>query len=215
MVSWMRLALSVAVTALCFASLPAAGSAQRPPQPVDVRWARAIVVRSADLSKDWTVSPPATDAGYVQTVGGCRDVPNAGLPSGLAYAFADGPNLGLESVDSYACVYPTARQASAFAQAFARSFTRNLGTKSYTKGKLRGTSVSVEPHPIPGAPSLHNFRTVFHIAKPKGESFLDAGYVRVGRVVLELIMGGVPASTEARVVHELMARMAHPPGRPA
>ena len=214
-VSWTRTALCLGVVAASFASLAAAGSANRPPEPIDVRWARAIVVRGADLPKTWIVFPPSTLAGYVEAMGGCKGVPNVLPPSGLAYSSADGPDIALHSVDSFACIYPTAHQASAFAQGLARAYARGVLNKSISgKGKPQG-SVSVNPYSIPGAASYRNYRTVIRTTKPKSEVVFDTGFVRVGRAVLELSMEGVPTSMETRLVRSMIARMAYPPGRPA
>ena len=215
-VSWTRIALTLGVVAVSFASLAAAGSAKRPPEPIDVQWARAIVVRGADLPKTWIVFPPATLAGYVELMGGCNGVPNVRPPSGLAYSSADGPGLSLRSVDSFACIYPTALEASAFAQGLARAYAHGVvePAKSVTKGKLQG-SMSVRPYQIPGAASFRNFRTVIRTTKPKSTVVFDIGFVRVGRAVLELTMDDIPTSMEARLVHSMIARMAYPPGRPA
>jgi hypothetical protein len=100
-------------------------------------------------------------------------------------------------------------------QGLARAYSRGVPIKSISgKGKQQG-SASVKPYPIPGVASFQNFRTAIRITKPKGETVFDTGFVRVGRVVLELTMGDLPTSMEARLVRSMIARMAYPPGRPA
>jgi len=210
-----RIALSVTLVAVLFASLAAAGGARRP-QPVDVRWARAIVVRNADLPKEWSAFPPLTSAGYVEAMGGCKGVPNITPPSGFAYSSADGPDIPLESVDSFACIYPTTRQASAFVQGLVRAYVHSTGSVTRPTGKHPG-SLSFRPYPIPGTGSYRNFREVIRTTKPgaTGSAVFDIGVVRVGRAVLQLTMGGIPPTLEAHLIHSMVARMAYPPGRPA
>ena len=122
-------------------------------------------------------------------------------------------------IASAAWIYKTTRQARAFLQRIEDGMTRcgAAALKAEVATTKSAELVSYGLRSIPGTHGWWNYRIVLriHANGRTIKSFVDMGFGQRGRATSWLILHGayepLPASTEAKLVQLVMARMAKPP----
>jgi hypothetical protein len=190
----------------------------------DLRWANKIILGRADLPTgvkwNWTALGASGNTGGGSDAGcpGVRTDDSDLTETGAAGSFAVSTNRQFIIVSSV-WAFRTSTEAGKFVHRLVAGMGRcgPALAKSETGASTSVRLVSYGPHTIPGTRGLRDFRLVVTLpAQGKRiKSFVDLGFVHVGRASLAVILHGayaqIPAPVEADLVRLLMARMSHPP----